>query len=199
MGSYETHNLSDDASRDEPTALGHSQAPKGLRGLPIAPLTTTNALDAFAEAVQLAISTTCDNHMTQRVPSKASKHPWWNEECATAARTVRSATSTLARREARKELSRITRAAKPKHYDKVIEIGDIWSLAAWRKGRSLSGTPALKSLTGGIVTGQGDIANELNCKFFVEEDALGNIPAAQHDDPPPPRHPTTSPRRTQGG
>jgi len=149
------------------------------------PINSVAELEAAASALQEAFVSACQEHMETKLPQKEKGNPWWNAECSAAAATLRALPpgDSTERKNASKNLRKVTRQSKRKYYDNIVTNGKIWDVAKWRLGRRMTGIPALRLANGSLSFDQREIADTLSARFFVQE--LDQITVEQADDPPP--------------
>ena len=147
--------------------------------LPVKP--TAAQVDKLAKQVHEAMQQATAASMEPRKAYHPRGAPWWNNDCAEAAWTLRETVTTEDRKRQSARLRAVARKAKRKWADEVIGKSNLWEVATWRHGRKMNKVPPLRTEEG-LAHTHADIAKVLSRRFFVE--APPAVPTRLEDDPP---------------
>ncbi|KAH9001650.1 hypothetical protein EDB92DRAFT_1812377 [Lactarius akahatsu] len=153
-----------------------------------APPRSAVEIDTVLDLLYNALNKACDATTKRKGHNKARAERWWNAECAAAAQDVRDAVTEVACSAAARSLKTAIRAAKREWADQHISATNVWEVAAWRHGRSVTQIPALKDADGDLQFDHAQMAGIFGGRFFAKDrgdisDALPGTPLPDHAAP----------------
>ena len=151
-------------------------------------LTTLDPTEA-AEKFHDAILCACEQNLEKIRSGPPKGVVWWNDDCSTKFRLLRSSHVGPERRQASKTFRTAVREAKRTWaHHQLFEnpnTNNIWDMARIRKGRCSQVLPPLKDANGDINSDTRTKASLLKDRFFPRKTNAVNIDQASLNDPPP--------------
>jgi hypothetical protein len=153
---------------------------------PITPILDATSLHEASNALQGAFDRACEEHMKHKRMPKSKGNRWWTAECRQASDALRQASADGVEEDikvANANLKRVTKKAKREWADNIIEGGNVWEVARWRKGRKNSQITGIRTSESELTFGPEKMAESFADRFFAKDP--GPIPTTFEDDPEP--------------